>query len=83
MSAAEESVILCEGFHDRAFWAGLLERKLQCTDARPKLANGNLGTAMDPFCRQAGSWAVTSRFTRRQESFFAYAHATVTARYWP
>ncbi len=49
MSAAEESVILCEGFHDRAFWAGLLERKLQCTDARPKLANGNLGTAMDPF----------------------------------
>ena len=49
MSAAEESVILCEGFHDRAFWAGLLERKLGCTDARPKLANGNLGTAMDPF----------------------------------
>ena len=28
MSAAEESVILCEGFHDRAFWAGLLESKL-------------------------------------------------------
>lgn len=31
MSAAEESVILCEGFHDRAFWKGCLKH-LGCQD---------------------------------------------------
>jgi len=30
-SAQRESVILCEGYHDRAFWAGWLEH-LGCTD---------------------------------------------------
>jgi hypothetical protein len=31
MSAAEESVVLCEGFHDRAFWKGWLKH-LGCID---------------------------------------------------
>ena len=31
MSAAEESVILCEGYHDRSFWKGFLKR-FDCQD---------------------------------------------------
>ncbi len=31
--AVTESVVLCEGYHDRAFWAGLL-LSLNCTDPR-------------------------------------------------
>lgn len=54
MSVAEESVILCEGFHDRAFWAGLLERKLDCKDARPVLRGGIRGVAVDPFTERVG-----------------------------
>ncbi len=45
MSAAEESVILCEGLHDRAFWKGFLKR-LGCRDVlgRPR--------SYDPFGKE-------------------------------
>lgn len=50
MSPAAESVILCEGFHDRAFWKGWLEH-LGCVDARPRRGSA-LGPAVDPFGKQ-------------------------------
>jgi hypothetical protein len=43
MSPPVESVVLCEGVHDRAFWKGWLEH-LGCEDARPRR-----GDAVDPF----------------------------------
>lgn len=43
-----ESVVLCEGYHDRSFWTGWLER-LGCRDARRR-ADGTLGPPpRDPF----------------------------------
>ena len=57
MSAPErpeiESVVLCEGYHDRAFWKGWLEH-LGCQDARPR-RDGRYITAKDPFGRPVGS----------------------------
>lgn len=47
MSAPIESVILCEGFHDRAFWKGCLEH-LGCRDARP----AKDAPAIDPFGKE-------------------------------
>jgi len=47
-SAPAESVVLCEGVHDRAFWKGWLSH-LGCRDARPDLPAGGLGKARDPF----------------------------------
>ncbi len=57
-----ESVILCEGFYDRAFWAGWLEY-LGCP--KPK----NLGNVFDPVGRQVkgghfGYSAKSGRFVR-------------------
>jgi hypothetical protein len=39
--------ILCEGFHDRAFWAGLVTC-LGCLDARERPGNPTPGEAFDP-----------------------------------
>lgn len=39
MNEPAESVILCEGYHDRAFWAGWLEH-LKCTDPGAATAPG-------------------------------------------
>jgi len=47
-----ESVILCEGYHDRAFWSGFLE-SAGWRDARP-LRGGRLGSAVDPFGKSVG-----------------------------
>ncbi|WP_437992273.1 hypothetical protein [Sorangium sp. So ce145] len=49
MSASVESVVLCEGYHDRAFWAGWLVERLGWTDARPRRENGTYDIARDPF----------------------------------
>lgn len=49
MNEPIESVILCEGVHDRAFWRGLLMHRLSCRDARPELPTGGFGPARDPF----------------------------------
>ena len=47
-SAQEESVILCEGYHDRAFWAGWLEH-LGCNDpGRPPGRTGRIDV-LDPW----------------------------------
>lgn len=43
-----ESIIYCEGYHDRAFWAGWLMR-LGCTDARLQPGRRDPQKAMDPF----------------------------------
>lgn len=48
-----ESVILVEGFYDRAFWSGWLKR-LGCDDARPLRASGDRGQATDPFGKPVG-----------------------------
>ncbi|MRG94739.1 hypothetical protein [Polyangium spumosum] len=58
MTSPSESVVLCEGFHDRAFWKGWLEH-LRCEDARPVRPDGSYGTAKDPFGKpvQGGQWA--------------------------
>jgi len=52
--APTETVILCEGYHDRAFWAGFLE-DAGFQDARPKRAGGSRGTAIDPFGKPVAS----------------------------
>jgi hypothetical protein len=48
MTTPAESVVLCEGVHDRAFWKGWLSH-LRCRDARPDLPAGGFGKARDPF----------------------------------
>lgn len=48
MTVPIESVVLCEGIHDRAFWKGWLSH-LRCRDARPGLPGGAFGKARDPF----------------------------------
>lgn len=48
MTTPIESVVLCEGVHDRAFWKGWLSH-LGCKDARPVLPAGGFGNASDPF----------------------------------
>ena len=42
-----EAVVLCEGFHDRAFWAGWLLR-LGCTDPG-LLPDGTRRLVLDPW----------------------------------
>lgn len=56
-----ESVILCEGYHDRSFWSGWLER-LGFTDARRR-PDGSIGEAIDPFGRRVagGDFGFRSR----------------------
>ena len=50
-SPQKESVILCEGYHDRAFWAGWLEH-LGCTDpGRPPGSAGRVAV-LDPWGHQ-------------------------------
>lgn len=45
----KESIVFCEGYHDRDFWAGWLPR-LGWSDARPiNEKTGELGRASDPF----------------------------------
>src|SRR4051812_19765384 len=48
MNAPAESVVLCEGYYDRAFWAEWLTRR-GCQDARPRRSDGSFGQARDPF----------------------------------
>lgn len=64
MSGPSESVILCEGFDDRAFWAEMLERRFHFRDAREGRRR-----AVDPFGKpvEAGQFAFLSpagRFVR-------------------
>lgn len=61
MTDQAESVILCEGVHDRAFWKGWLSH-LGCQDARPELPTGGFGKARDPFGRfvEQGQFAFLS-----------------------
>jgi len=59
-----ETVVLCEGYYDRAFWSGLLQH-LGCRSLRPRPG----GTVLDPFNTrvQGGDHAflsVTHRFLR-------------------
>ncbi len=56
-----ESVILCEGYHDRAFWAGWLEH-LGCTDPGHR-KGGRRGIVYDPSGRKVvgGQFAFHSR----------------------
>jgi hypothetical protein len=60
-----ESVILCEGYHDRAFWSGLLEYA-GCTN--PAVAGGSFGPikVRDPFGNTVagGQYAFQSRSGR-------------------
>lgn len=70
MSSASESVIFCEGFYDRAFWAGWLLR-LGCRDARNQRASGQHDPAVDPWGRpvRGGVFAYltpSGRFVRVQ-----------------
>ncbi len=62
MTEPAETVILCEGYHDRAFWAGLLE-DAGYEDARPKRANGSRGPAIDPFQKSVGGGDYAFRST--------------------
>ena len=48
MSDIRESVVLCEGFYDRAFWKGWLLH-LNCQDARKRRSDGTYDDAIDPF----------------------------------
>lgn len=61
MNSPSETVILCEGYHDRSFWHGLLE-DAGYIDARPKRTNGSLGKAIDPFNKpvEGGDFAFLS-----------------------
>src|SRR5947199_7771732 len=43
-----ESVIVCEGYHDRAFWAGWLTR-LGCTDPGLKPGSSTRKPIIDPW----------------------------------
>jgi hypothetical protein len=64
----EESVVLCEGYHDRAFWAGLLAY-LGCRDPGLNPGTGRRTSVKDPFGKTVagGQFAFTSpngRFLR-------------------
>lgn len=48
-----ERVVLCEGYHDRAFWAGLLLR-LNCGDLAPPPPNHRAGWIIAPIISTAG-----------------------------
>ena len=43
-----ESIVLCEGYHDRAFWAAWLER-LECTDPGKQKGGGGRRDVLDPW----------------------------------
>ncbi len=57
-----ESVILCEGYHDRAFWAGWLEY-LGCEDPGRSRGNGNRVAVLDPWGKKVvgGEFAFHSK----------------------
>jgi hypothetical protein len=57
-----ESVILCEGYHDRAFWAGWLE-SLACRDPGERSDGGGRVPVDDPWMRRVtgGQFAFHSR----------------------
>lgn len=66
-----ESIILCEGFHDRAFWKGWLTH-LGCRDARIRRSDGTFDSPVDPFGKPVprGQFAFRSprgQFIRLQE----------------
>lgn len=67
MSQPCESYIVCEGYHDRAFWAGLLER--QGCKGPEILPDGSRKTISDPFGKsvtrgQFGLTTPSNRFIR-------------------
>jgi hypothetical protein len=43
-----QSIVLCEGYHDRAFWSGWL-RRLGCVDPASPLADGGRTDVLDPW----------------------------------
>ncbi len=57
-----ESVILCEGYHDRAFWAGWLEN-LGCLNLGQRPAGGGVIRVSDPWGERVrnGDYAFRSR----------------------
>ena len=68
MNEPTESVVLCEGYHDRAFWAGWLLH-LGCTD--PGAGNGARGKLVDPWNKPVtrghfGFRSTSGRFVRLQ-----------------
>jgi hypothetical protein len=58
-----ESVILCEGYHDRAFWAGWLVH-LGCTDPGERPDGGRRGRVTDPW----GATVSDGQFAYRSQS---------------
>ncbi len=65
----KESVVFCEGFHDRDFWAGWLERRLGWAD--PGVRGGKRVAFNDPFGRSVTKghfgFAKERRFVRVQQ----------------
>ncbi|MFH1921347.1 MAG: hypothetical protein ABIP48_15890 [Planctomycetota bacterium] len=59
----KESVILCEGYHDRAFWGGLLEH-LGCTDPGKRPGKTGRASVLDPW----GDPVVRGHFGYRSKS---------------
>jgi hypothetical protein len=62
MNGATESVVFCEGYHDRAFWAGWL-LYLGCTDPGIKPGKSIRDTVLDPWGEavKGGVFAFLSR----------------------
>jgi hypothetical protein len=71
-----ESVILCEGYHDRAFWKGWLTH-LRCSDpGEPPPGSSRRRDIFDPWnTRVVG---VSTLTCRRQAISFASSHAMAT-----
>jgi len=67
----KESVIFCEGFHDRDFWAGWLERRLGWSDPGVDAAHGGRKPFKDPFGKTVAQghfgFVKAQRFVRVQE----------------
>ena len=63
-----ESIVLCEGYHDRAFWAAWLEL-LGCTDPGKQKCGGGRKDVLDPWGNKVvgGQYAfhsISGRFVR-------------------
>ena len=53
-----ESVVLCEGYHDRAFWAGLLLSRCGCVKStRDPFGETVQGAGQYGFCTLSGQFA--------------------------